>query len=142
VGKLILGLFTLFFTSCGTTGHIVFYNFDASKYEVEKEIDNVLKTDSTYLVPSKWKEHTKGDYFERMYLYFKNNPEELYQIGFTYDSTVWKHSPTSRLGLIAIYQGNKFQYESDLSIKEIERITKRFETEILSKIKYPYFKSD
>lgn len=135
-------LIAIFLTSCGTTGHIVFYHFNASKYEVEKEIDSLLKTDSTFHVPLKWKEHTEGDYFERKYFYFKSNPEELYQIGFTGDSTVWKQSATSRLGFIAIYQGNQFQYQSDLSSKTIERITKRFENEVLSRIKYTYYKSD
>ena len=98
--------------------------------------------DSTFSVPTKWKEHTTGDSFERIYLYFKNSPEELIQVGFTYDSTVWKRSPTSKLGLVAIYQGNQFKYESDLSKKQIERIKKRIETEVLSRIKYPYYKND
>ena len=73
---------------------------------------------------------------------FKNNPEELYQIGFTGDSTNWNQNSSCRLGLISVYQGKQFQYENELSNKEIERIEKRFETEILSKIKYSYFKSN
>src|SRR5690348_18057550 len=99
--------FLLFLSSCGTTGHLVFYHFDADKYDVEKEILNVINKDSAYTVPQKWVEHTKGDYFERIYIYFKKNPEELYQIGFTGDSSDWKHSTTSRLGLISVYQDRK-----------------------------------
>lgn len=130
----------LFLSSCGTTGHVVFYHFDYSKYDVEKEILNVINKNPTYTVPSKWLERTRGDYFERIYVYFKNPPEELCQIGFTGDSTVWKQSSSSRLGLISIYQGNQFLYESDLSHKEKERIQNRLEKEILNKIKYPYRK--
>jgi len=133
--------FLLFLSSCGTTGHLVFYHFDADKYDVEKEILNVINKDSAYTVPQKWVEHTKGDYFERIYIYFKKNPEELYQIGFTGDSSDWKHSTTSRLGLISVYQGEQFKYEDELSNREINRIENRFETDILSKIKYTYYKS-
>lgn len=135
-------VFLLFLSSCGTTGHIVFYHFNSNKYDVEKEISNIINKNSEYTVPQKWFEHTKGDYFERIYIYFQNNPEELYQIGFTGDSTDWKRSSSSRLGLISIYQGKEFQYEDQLSDKEIKRIEKRFETEILSKIKYSYYKSE
>ena len=135
-------VFLLFLASCGTTGHLVFYNFNADKYDVEKEILKVINKDSTYTVPQKWIEHTKGDYFERLYVYFKKNPEELYQIGFTGDSSDWKHSSTSRLGLISVYQGKQFQYEDELSYKDIERIEKRFEAEILSNVKYTYYKSE
>ena len=135
-------VFLLFLSSCGTTGHIVFYHFNANKYDVEKEILNVINKNSAYTVPNKWHEHTEGDYFERIYIYFKNNPEELYQIGFTGDSTNWNQTSSCKLGLISVYQGKQFQYENELSNKEIERIEKRFETEILSKIKYTYFKSN
>jgi hypothetical protein len=138
-----LTIVVLFFlSSCGTTGHIAFYDFNASKFDVEKEIKNVIYKDSAYVVPNKWKSHTEGDYFERIYIYFRNAPEEIYQIGFVYDSTAWKQSSSCRLGFVSIFKGQQFQYESDLSNKEIERIMKRLETNILSKIKYKYFKSD
>lgn len=128
-------------TSCGTTGHLTFYNFNVSIAEIEKEILSTINKDSTYVVPNKWLPHTKDDYFERIYVYFKNNPEELYQIGFTNEAD-GKHSSSSRLGLISVYNGHQFQYESDLPNKEIQRITKRFETEILSKVKYSYRKTE
>ncbi len=141
--KLIL-YFSLLFSlvSCGTTGHIVFYNFNATKYDVENALLNVINADSNYITPIKWKEHTEGDYFERIYIYFKGSPEELYQLGFNYDSTIWRESATSRLAFISIYQGDQFQYESDLSAKEIKRVEKRFETEILQKLKITYYKAD
>ena len=140
--NLILYLIVFFcLESCGTTGHIVFYNFNTFKYDVEKELLNIINTDSAYTVPVKWRVHTEGDYFERIYFYFKN-PEELYQVGFNYDSTIWKQSTISRLAFISIYKEIQFQYESDLSNKEIARIQKRFETEILAKIKYSYYKSN
>ncbi len=141
--KYIIFLITLILlSSCGTTGHIVFYDFSSSKYEVEKELLNIINKDSIYSVPDKWKSHTEGDYFERIYIYFPSSPEELYQIGFNGDSTEWNNSlHGSRLGFVSIYQGDQFKYESDLNNKEIARITKRFEDSILSKVKYHYNKS-
>ena len=137
-------IFLIFcFSSCaGTTGHLKFYDFDITKYEVEKALLQVINEDSTYRVPAKWKSHTKGDSFERIYFYFPHGPEELYQIGFTGDNNEWQKSSTSRLGLISIYQGKQFMYEDELSWKEQDRIQKRFEEEILSKIKYSYNKND
>ena len=140
--SVLLSIVMLFFSSCGTTGHIAFYKFEVNKYEVEKEILNIVNRDSIFIVPNKWIEHTKGDYFERIYIYFKRNPEELYQIGFTGDANEWKQSSSSKLGLISIYNGTLFQYETDLSNKEQARIQSRFEHEILSKIKYSYNKSN
>ena len=141
MAKLVLLISIFFLTSCGTTGHISFYNFNASKAEIENEIMSTINDDSTYTVPKKWLSHTSDDYFKRIYIYFKDKPEELYQIGFTNEAD-WQDSPSSRLGLISVYSGHQFQYESDLSKKEIQRITKRFETQILSKVKYPYSKTE
>lgn len=134
-------VFLLFLSSCGTTGHLVFYHFDANKYDVEKEIVNVINKDFAYKLPTKWSGVNKGDYFEMIYIYFKNNPEEIYRTGFTGDSSLWKHSSTSRLALVSQFDGDIWRNESELSNKEVERIEKRFETEILSKIKYTYYKS-
>lgn len=131
----------LFLSSCGTTGHIKFYNFSGSKYEVEKDLIKIINKDSVYVVPEKWIEGTKVDYLERFYVYFKSKPEEIYQIGFT-DSASWKYSPVCRLGIVSQFNGDSWKYESELNNKEIERITKRFEEAILSKIKYNYYKSD
>lgn len=59
-------IFLIFcFSSCaGTTGHLKFYDFDITKYEVEKALLQVINEDSTYRVPAKWKSHTKGDFLK------------------------------------------------------------------------------
>ena len=139
---LFLFLLVVFFSSCGTTGHILFYNFSQSKYDVEKDILHVINKNTDHKVSEKWKDCGKGDYFERIYVYFISDSEELYQIGFVGNSKDWNASPTCRLGLIAQYDGNIWRYESDLSRKEIGRITKRFEQEVLSKLQLNYYKSE
>lgn len=128
--------------SCGTTGSIKLYDFNAPKYDVEKEILNVINKDSAHTVPRKWIEGTKLDYLERFYVYYNGNPEEMYEISFS-DSASWKYASTSRLAIISqFHYGNGWKYERDLSSKEIERITKRFEETILYKMKYGYSKVD
>ena len=118
----------IFLSSCGTTGRICFYNFNTNKYEIENAILSVINKDSFYVVP--------------IYVYFRNNPEELYQVRFKYDSSVWKQSATCSLALISIYQGKEFRYVEDLSSGEKKRVEKRIEKEILSKTEYNYSKSE
>jgi hypothetical protein len=132
----------IFLGSCGTTGHVKFYDFNNSKYEIEKNLIEVINRDSTFEVPPKWIESTTGDVFKMYYVYFHQTPEELYMIGFTGDSAKWKQSPTCRLGLIGVYDGIRWRFESDLSQKEERRIQRRFEESILSKLKYYFTISD
>jgi len=138
--KKIISFFCTFvlLTSCGTTGHIRFYNFDRPKREVKEDLLKAINTDSAYSVPQKWKESTVGDLFEMYYVYFHSGPEEMYQIGFTGDSTQWKASSTCKLALIGIYDGDTWKFEKDLSRKEEKRIQNRFETNILSKLNYKF----
>ena len=63
-------LIPIFLCSCGTTGHIEFYNFSVSKYEVEKQLVLVINNDSAFSVPLKWHEHTTGDFLRGiMYIF-------------------------------------------------------------------------
>ncbi|HMG83359.1 MAG TPA: hypothetical protein VK559_10030 [Ferruginibacter sp.] len=103
---------------------------------------NIISKNSIYALPPKWITADSGDYFETRYVYFSNNPEEIYRIRFVGDSNDWNNSSVCTLGIIGEFDGNTWRNESALSNKEVERITKRFEEEILSKIKYSYVKSD
>ena len=134
----ILFLFICF--SCGSTGRVMFYDFNASKYKVEKEILSIINNGPNHTLPPKWIGGTKGDYLEYFYIYFKNNPEEMYQIGFKYDSLTWNESSNCSLAIVSQFSGEEWKYEKDLSNNEIDRITKRFEDVILSKLSYGYIK--
>jgi len=144
VKKIVVIVFIILsFFSCGTTGKIGFYDFNAPKTEIENQLYKIIGDSSEYAIPLKWKIHTEGDYFERYYIYFREGPEELYQIGFTCDSLEWATSPVSKLALVAVFQeGTQFHYNSDLSYNERMRVQVRFETEIISKIKYTAVKND
>ena len=141
----LISLLSFSLVSCGGSGHIMLYNFNAPKYDVHKEILDVINKDSTYTVPKKWIEVAKeakeaGDGLEYFFLYFKHKPEEMYEMQFA-DSASWNNSLKSSLGLNSRFDGHFWKYGKDLSSKENERITKRFEDEILSKLKYGFEKS-
>lgn len=129
-------------SDCGTTGHVAFYNFSASKKEVEISLSRVINKDSNYTVPAKWKDVGNGDVLERKYIYFKTKPEEIYQIGFTGDTTEWNYSSTCKLGLIGVFNGEEWKFEKNLPAQEKKRVQNRFESEILSKTEYTFYKTD
>ncbi len=138
---LIFILFALYSISCGTlAGHIVFYNFNASKYDVDAAFKEAINS-SPYKLPQRLEYIHQADYFERIYINYTSNPEEMYQIGFTGDSTDWNKSSTCKLGLIGQFNGKTWLFERDLSRKEMERIENRFEQTILSRVNYSYYKS-
>lgn len=64
----------------------------------------------------------------------------MFYITITGDTSSQSHSEMS---IRAVCKGNvKWLLQEDFSNSEIEKIESRFETEILSKIKYSYYKSD
>ena len=132
----------LLLSSCGTSGHIIFYNFDFPKDSIQNELQRVFNEDSAYSVPNKWIDCYKLAMPGVMFLYFKQNPEEMYEIRFSGDSEEWKKSPVCRLALTYQFDGDRWRKDGELRRTEEKRICKRFETEILSKIKYRYFASD
>lgn len=123
-------------------GRIVFYDFNSSKYEVEKAILNMLKNDSSHSLPSKWKIETLGNNVERFYVYFGTSPQEVYEIGFRGDSTNWNNTSYCQLAIVGQNNSTKWRYKDELSKEEINRIETRFEIEILSKLSFPYSKSN
>lgn len=134
--------FFFLFCSCfiNSEGRIIFYDFNETKYNVEKALLDAIGEDSS---SSSWITISETDGVENIFLHFKDSPEEEYLLGFTCDSLDWKENPNSRLGLLGINYGDGWKFRRDnLSLKERNRIQLRFEKEILSKIKYPYDKSD
>ena len=135
---LYIGIVLLLLSSCGSSGHIIFYDFEYSKDSVQCELQRVISEDSIYLVPNKWIDCYKSAMPGDMFLYFKRDPEEMYEISFNGDPEEWAKSPVCRLALIYQFDGVRWRKDSELRRIEEDRICKRFETEILSKIKYKY----
>lgn len=148
IPRYILSILTVvcfvFLISCVVSPHgrIVFYDFNSSKYDVEKAIVNMLKNDSSHSLPPKWKIEMPGYNVERFYVYFPSSPQEIYEIGFRGDSTIWNSTLNCQLAIVGQNNGTKWRFKDELSKEEINRIEIRFEKEILSKISFPYTKSN
>lgn len=114
------------------------YDFDESKQEVESRIWKIINTDSQFVLPSKWDYYkSAGPPLPVIPVYFKNNPEEVYELRFAEGS-----KRSCRLGIIFQSYGDEIHYGDALNSKEIKRICRRFELEILSKVGYKYYKID
>jgi hypothetical protein len=137
-----IGIVLLLLSSCGGSGHIIFYDFNYSKFVVQNELNRVINKDSGYSVPHKWIDCYKAAMPGDMFLYFKQNPEEMYEISFNGDPEEWQKSPVCRLALIYQFDGDRWRKDSELRRIEKDRICKRFEAEILSKIRYGYSRSN
>jgi hypothetical protein len=139
-------IFFLLLSSCfiNSEGRIVFYDFTETKYNVEKVLVDSFgnEKDSSCITCSNRIVISPTDGTENIFVHFKDMPKEEYLLGFTCDSLDWKENPNSRLGLIGVNYGNGWKFRRDLSSKEQSRIQIRLEKEILSKIKFPYQKSD
>ena len=126
--------------SCGTTGHLKFYNFNNCKDSVKKDLLSVINYNSLYVAPTHWNNYEQGiDTIRDIYVYFQSIPKEIYQLGFKGDTTEWRINKKScTLALVGTFNGKIWRFEKDMKSKEIERIEKRFEMEILSKMKHKY----
>jgi hypothetical protein len=128
--------------ACGTLGGIgnEIY-FPTSKRKVEIAIDSLYNNYPEYKLPGKWKKfNTWSDrgynFLESRIFYFKSSPEEMYYVTFIGDSTVMADTNKVRIGIRAIDNGiGRWFVEKDLDPKERERIEKRFNDEIVSKLK-------
>lgn len=130
-----------FLYSCGTTGHIQFYNYEVSKDKIESEILKVINKDSLYTAPPTWNNYELGvDTVYDIFIMFQSNPKEIYQIDFVGPSSDWKISSTCILALVGVFNGKLWYFERDLSSEQKERVKRRFEQEILSKMKYTFSK--
>jgi hypothetical protein len=123
--------------SCGTTGHLKFYNFNNTKDSVMNDLLSVINYNSLYVAPPHWNNYEQGiDTIRDIYVYFQSNPKEIYQLGFKGDTAEWRLNKKScTLALVGVFNGKTWAFEKDMKTKEIERVEKRFEMEILSKMK-------
>jgi predicted small lipoprotein YifL len=140
-------LFLLFLcASCGTTGHIYYYDYDIPKDSLKQALTEFFEENPQYKKPEKFKEYTGEDFRKGLdvFFYFKENPEELYWAGYMEgdQSYLDAHPDECTFGLIAFASpGGRWQYERNLWFWEEKRVRERFEKEILSKLKYKYVKA-
>ena len=143
ITKIIL-LIGLIVNSCSREGYpnMQFYYFFDKKHSIEKDFLQVVST-TTDTIPLKWREYAVPfDFMDDKFIYFKNNPEEILRVNFIRDSTQGNQKSNCKVSLFGLFNGNKWIFNYEISSDEKERIKKRLETEILSKMKHTYKKEE
>ena len=135
-------LFSCLLSNCGTLGGFDSRNFATPKKNIEKAIDTLFIKNPELEIPEKWKEYDTwekrgfGSLDTRIF-YFQSEPEEMYYISFVGDGNEKQdeNGPTI-LAIRSIFtkRHNKWLKEEDFGDDEKERIEKRFDTEIISKL--------
>ena len=135
-------LFSCLLSNCGTLGGFDSRNFATPKKNIEKAIDTLFIKNPELEIPEKWKEYDTwekrgfGSLDTRIF-YFQSEPEEMYYVSFVGDGNEKQdeNGPTI-LAIRSIFtkRHNKWLKEEDFGDDEKERIEKRFDTEIISKL--------
>ena len=126
--------------SCGTLGGFDTRSFLIKKSELNNAFDTLYSKFPEYNIPNKWKKFDdwkeRGyDFLDARIIYFENNPEEMYYLTFIGDSIAQSNSQTSIISIRAVCNGSaKWLLVSDFSKDEKERIEKRLDTAIISKL--------
>ena len=128
-------------SSCGGQGggHVQFYNFVVSKRAATNEIKKIIDSSNKHIPPTNWKGYDEGSEPNDIFVYFNSGPQEIYLIRFR-DFGKETIDTQCTLGLVGVYNGKFWLTDHKLSSSEEDRIKNRFESEILSKIKYSYSK--
>jgi hypothetical protein len=128
--------------SCDTEGQIGdTIRFRADKQNLDKAIDSLYAKYPEYKVPPTWEKYKNlslrpNSYIEDKFFYFKSQPEEMYYVALIDDSAMAGDSARSRLAIRAINHGDgKWVLESGIDYKEEKAIVKRFDDEIVAKLK-------
>jgi len=128
--------------SCGTLGGIgpTLY-FPTSKIKLEQAFSRLYVEHPEYNVPENWKKYDtwseRGyDFLEGRIFYFKTPPEEMYYVSFIGDSADLADPNQIGIAIRAIYTNEKSKWllGDELSNREKDRITNRFNKNIISKL--------
>ena len=127
----------------GTLGGFKKITFFTSKRTLVAAIDSLFAQNPEYKIPEKWKKENtwseRGyDFLDTRIFYFKSEPEEMYYVSFYGDAndSIQKDTTTTGISIRAINNGANYNWskESYISYSEKNRIIKRFQDEIISKI--------
>jgi len=156
--------------SCRTTNDIA-YDYRVSKDTLQASIKRFLSANPAYSFPrndSAWKPyapadsvmawsfeddgHIHGSYRNlkerEEYIYFKNGPEEVYELHYYMDRDYWNKNPHfSRLILAAVVKkGGKWRYCPDhvfgVFFRGRKRVERRLEKELLNKLPFKFEKME
>ena len=126
--------------SCGTLGHIQFYNIQASKEMVDSV---VIKLSTNTPIPNKWKKYVQSmDFLDEKFYYFDSSPEEVYRFGCVGDSLDWKSHANCKIALYGIFDGKSWRVTNEINKEEQERMRLRFEKLVLGKMGFHFERVD
>lgn len=142
---IIIGVFSLLFYSCtgsisaGSLGGWDIIVFKIPEQKLESGIDSFYKANSNYLIPGKWKSEAENwiknySYLKTVIFYFDGSPEEMYYVTYI-DAGTGDNPNYSRLAIRGVKKGNDdWKRFEEFDTSEQERIEKRFEKEIITKL--------
>jgi len=141
--KAIILLFAIcgFLTACDTMGQIGdTANFRTSHPVLEAAIDTLYDKNPEYNVPAKWAQDSSMGmkplpYMFRKIFYFKSNPEEMYYVSLIDDSVMTGDTSQTGLAIRAVNRGDGWMKADKFDYKQAKKIQKRFNKEIISKLK-------
>ncbi|WP_183575460.1 hypothetical protein HDF18_16185 [Mucilaginibacter sp. X5P1] len=139
---IIIGCICSMLAACGTMGQIGdSVRFSTSTAKLESALDSLYKNYPEYKMPATWAKYKssivrESPFTEDKFFYFKSNPEELYYVVLINDSVMTDDSARTRLAIRAVNRGSdKWILESGLDNDEEEAVIKRFDDEIVSKLR-------
>jgi hypothetical protein len=129
-------------TGAGTLGGFEPVTFSRPKEKIRKAIDSLFVVYPEYRIPEKWgywdnwKERGYG-FLQSYIFYFEGRPEEMYYVTILGDGKTQADSAHTEIAIRAINRGkNRWLLHEDLSEGEKDRIMRRFDSEIISKLKF------
>lgn len=130
--------------SCGagTLGGFQPITFPTSKAKLEQAVDSLFANYPQYRIPGKWQNFDNWNdrgysFLESNIFYFQDEPEEMYYVTYIGNQKMLADPTKIKIGIRAINNGgNRWLLEEDLSQDEKNRIIKRFDSEIISKLEH------
>ncbi len=126
---------------CGTLGGFDNGTFPVTKRKLEIAIDSLYALHPEYEISTQWEKYNdwsaRGyDFLESRIFYFKSPPEEMYYVTFVGDTAKISKTTDARIAIRSVFKGNtkRWVLEKEVDSKERERIEKRFDDEIISKL--------
>lgn len=127
--------------ACDTMGQIGdTANFKTSHQVLEAAIDTLYAKSPQYKVPQKWVQYDSLamkplPYMFKKIFYFKDKPEEMYYISLIDDSIMTGDTSQTGLAIRAVNRGGDWMLVDKFDYKQQKKIQKRFNKEIISKLK-------
>jgi hypothetical protein len=128
-------------TACDTQGQIGdTVNFKTSHAILNAAIDTLYFKNPEYKIPAKWLRYDNfaakpSTYLFKKIFYFKDKPEEMYYVSLIDDSIMTGDTSQTGLAIRAVNRGDEWMQVDKFDYKQQRKIQRRFNKEIISKLK-------